>query len=139
VLRSGLALSSSLFLPSTRACEFFTSTLRVTHPWTRASVADATTAIVSMKIDQVIKTDRLIGVETPVASGAEIVGAGDRSGVSLVVFKGQELNLGETGVQLRLTGLTQPLLLARSYPMRLIFEHGGVLESELNVDFMPNA
>lgn len=140
MLRAGLALGASLALPSARACEFFASTLRVTHPWTRASVDGATTAIVCMKIDQVTKADRLIGVETPVAEGADIIGrAGGKPGVNLPLFKGQELLLGESGVQLRLLKLTQPLLIARTYPMRLYFEQGGMLEAELNVDYMPNA
>jgi periplasmic copper chaperone A len=139
LLQGGLALGASLMLPSARACEFFTSTLRVTHPWTRASLDGATTAIVCMKIDQVVKTDRLIGVETPMATGAELVGVEGRHGVNLLILKDQELVLGESGLQLRLVGLTQPLLLARSYPMRLIFEKGGVMNSELNIDYMPNA
>jgi len=137
VLQAGLALGGGLLLPSARACEFFTPTLRVTHPWTRVSVKDATTAIVCMKIDQVSKLDRLIGVETPVADGAEIIGIKGRSGVNLLIFPGQELVLGESGVQLRLVKLTQPLLMARTYPMRLYFEKGGLMDAELNVDYMP--
>jgi copper(I)-binding protein len=136
-LQVGLALGTSLLLPSARACEFFTPTLRVTHPWTRASVKGATTAIVCMKIDQVTKPDRLIGVETPVAAGADIVGIEGRSGVNLLLFKGQDTVLGESGIQLRLLDLTQPLQIARTYPMRLYFEKGGVLDAELNVDYMP--
>lgn len=137
VLQVGLATGAALLLPTARACEFFTPTLRVTHPWTRASVKDATTAIVCMKIDQVSKLDRLIGVDTPVAGGAEIIGIEGRSGVNLLIFPGQETVFGETGVQLRLLKLTQPLLIARTYAMRLYFEKGGVMDAELNVDYLP--
>jgi len=142
-LQAGLAIGAALVLPRARACEFFTTTLRVTHPWTRASVDGATTAIVCMKIDQVTKIDRLIGVETPVASGAEMIGLNGtklgKGGVNLLLLMGQDRVLGETGVHLRLTGLTQPLLIARTYPMQLVFEKGGVLDTELNIDYMPNA
>lgn len=139
VLRAGLALGATLVLPSARACEFFATTLRVTHPWTRASIDGATSAIVCMRIDQVTATDRLIGVETPVATGAEILGlsGGQGGGVSLQIPKGEEVNLGESGVRLHLVGLNQPLLIARTYPMSLYFEKGGMLEAELNVDYMP--
>lgn len=137
VLQVGLGLGAALVLPSARACEFFSPTLRVTHPWTRVSVKDATTAIVCMKIDQVTKLDRLIGVETPVAEGAEIIGIKGRSGVNLLIFPGQEVVLGESGVQLRLLKLTQPLLQARSYPLSLYFEKGGVMNTQLSVDYMP--
>jgi copper(I)-binding protein len=139
-MQSGVALVASAMWPTARACEFFASTLRVTHPWTRVTPQDASFAIVNMKIDMVTQSDRLIGVETPVATGAYIVDAHAQTsaGLSLPIPKGHETLLGEKAVQLRLTGLTQPLLMARTYPMRLIFEKGGVLEAELNVDYNAN-
>lgn len=135
VLQGGLALGAALVLPQAQACEFFAPTLRVTHPWTRVTAEDAPYAIVNMKIDQVTSNDRLIGVETPVADAAEIFvpGQGER-GLSLLILQGQDLQIGEAGIQLRLRKLKQPLLLSRSYPMRLIFEKGGLLHAELNVD-----
>lgn len=135
ILRAGLALGASCLVPPARACEFFASTLRVTHPWTRVTPAEAPFAMVCMKIDQVTRTDRLIGLVTPVATGAEIGGISTGRSLDLLIEKGREVQLVEAGVHLRLTGLTQPLLIGRSYPMRLIFEKGGVLEAELNVDY----
>jgi copper(I)-binding protein len=139
LLQSGLALGSALALPQARACEFTSTTLRITHPWTRVTSEDARYAIVNMKIDQVLQADRLIGVETPVAGAAEIVGdpAGSK-GLNLLIQQGQELQIGEAGIELRLLKLKQPLLMARTYPMTLIFEKGGVLQAELNVDYAAN-
>jgi copper(I)-binding protein len=139
LLQSGLALGSALALPQARACEFTSTTLRITHPWTRVTSEDARYAIVNMKIDQVLHADRLIGVETPVAGAAEIVGdpAGSK-GLNLLIQQGQELQIGEAGIELRLLKLKQPLLMARTYPMTLIFEKGGVLQAELNVDYAAN-
>ena len=137
VLRASLALGASLAIPSARACEFFTTTLRVTHPWTRASAENATSAIVCMRIDEVTQTDRLIGVETPVADGAELIDVAISRSVNLLIPKGQETMLGETGLRLRLVRLKHPLLIARTYPMRLMFEKSGVLDAELNIDYMP--
>jgi copper(I)-binding protein len=135
VLRAGIAFGASLALPSARACEFFSTTLRVTHPWTRASGENATSAIVCMRIDEVTQTDRLIGVETPVAEGAELVGVDVSRSINLLIPQGQETILGETGLRLRIVRLKHPLLVARTYPMRLIFEKGGVLDAELNIDY----
>lgn len=135
-LRAGLALCASLALPSARACEFFSSTLRVWHPWTRATAPDATSAIINMKIDQVSQSDRLIGVETPVAGGAELVRDGASSAVDLLIPQGQETLLGEEGIHIRLVDLKQPLLIARSYPLTLIFEKGGIVNANLNIDYM---
>jgi copper(I)-binding protein len=149
-LRLGLlALGAAMLAPRARACEFFALNLRVTHPWTRVTAADAPFAIVCMKIDQVRARDRLIGVETPVATSAQI--GGISTGVfadrvknlpnphlpmlNLPIEPGQDLIMSEAGVHVRLLGLTQPLLIGRSYPMRLVFEKSGPLEAELNVDY----
>jgi copper(I)-binding protein len=126
-----------------RACEFFTTTLRVTHPWTRVTPQEAPFAVVIMKIDEVRRDDRLIGVRTPVATRAELVGLSDAvrggmsspSALSLPIPRGETLQFDEGGLHVRLFGLTQPLLMARTYPMSLVFEHGGELEAELNVDY----
>jgi copper(I)-binding protein len=139
LLRLGLAsgLSSGLSLASSRAqaCEFFASTLRVTHPWTRASVDGDSSAIVCMKFDEVQQDDRLIGVETDLASGAEMGGLGARAEVDFAIPRGQETVLSERGTFVRLVGLLQPLDVGRSYPIRLRFEKGGVLRADLSVDF----
>lgn len=135
VLHAGLALGASAVLPAARACEFFSPNLRVTHPWTRVTAANAPFAVVCMRIDQVTANDRLIGVDTPVATRAEIGGISTGPGMSLLIERGRDLDLSEQGVHLRLLGLTQPLLIARTYPMSLIFEKGGVLAVELNVDY----
>lgn len=121
-----------------RACEFFSSNLRVTHPWTRASADHDQSAIVAMRFDQVEKDDRLIGVETMIATGVETVQAGvdgARQGVDFFIPQGRESELSETGTFLRLTGLRMPLDMGRVYPMRLHFATGGTLNAELSVDF----
>jgi copper(I)-binding protein len=91
-----------------------------------------------MRFDQVEKDDRLIGVETMIASGAEMVRAGvdgAQKGVDFFIPKGQESELSETGTFLRLTGLRMPLDFGRVYPMRLHFETGGILNTDLSVEF----
>ena len=135
LLRASAAASAALALPSARACEFFSRTLRVYHPWTRATPQHAAFAVVSMKFDQVEVADRLIGVETPVASGAEMGGRGAKSAVDLAIPAGEETTLGEVGTTLRLVGLKQALELGRSYPLKLVFQQGGVLNTTLQVDY----
>lgn len=142
-LHAGLALSASALAGRARACEYFGNNLRITHPWTRASEAQASSAIVCMKFDEVTLSDRLIAVQTPVASGAEMAGLdvganlGTNAGapVNLLIPAGEQTVLGEAGICLRLTGLRFPLEVARSYPLRLVFEKGGVVDATLNVDY----
>lgn len=135
VLQAGFALGTTLLLPQARACEYFADNLRITHPWCRATAPGATSVIVSMKFDEVTKADRLIKVETMVAEGAEIGGVLARPEVDFAIPEGQETHLGEQGSYLRLTGLQFPLEVARTYPMKLTFERGGMVQTNLNVDF----
>jgi copper(I)-binding protein len=133
-LQAGLALGAALIARRVRACEFYTATLRVTHPWTRAT-GDEPFATVGMTLDEVTQTDRLVGVETPVAAGAQLVQGGVAGEVNLLVPQGSEIVLGEQDVHLLLVDLKHPLLLGSSYPLALLFERGGTLLTRLTVDY----
>ena len=135
LLGAAAALATLAVLPAGRACEFDADTLTVTHPWTRATPAEASSAVVSMKLSRVQVADRLIGVLTPVASGAELGSPDGLRPLPLELPAGEDLELAEDGVHLRLTGLRQPLELGRSYPMKLVFLRGGIVHAQLNVDF----
>jgi periplasmic copper chaperone A len=136
VLHAGLALCASLLVPAAKACEFFSPTLRVYHPWTRATPMDAKTAAICMKFDEVTKADRLIGVLSPVAAGAELVANGIGARVDLPIPEGRETLLTEDGTHIRLVGLEHPLLIGRSYPLKLVFDKGGIVDAQLNVDYL---
>ncbi len=135
VLHLGIAAGAALLLPSARACEYFSANLRITHPWTRATGPGAGSAIVCMKFDDVLQDDRLIGVETPVAAGAELGGLGARPEVDFAIPAGRETLLSEAGTFVRLVGLNVPMEVARQYPMDLIFERSGRVAATLNVDY----
>lgn len=134
-LCTGLALGVSLCAPTARACEYCAPNLRVSHPWTRATAKGATVAVVCMEFDEVTLADRLIAVETPVATSADIGGVAASSELNFHIPVGQVTSLSEEGSYLRLVGLKFPLEVARSYPLRLVFEKGGVVEATLNVDY----
>lgn len=135
LLYAGLAGACTLAGLPARACEFFGPTLRVTHPWTRATPDDASSAVVCMTFDEVTQDDRLLGIEAAFAAGAEMVVDGHAGPIDLALPRGEVIALAETGTHLRLRGLSQPLELGRAYPIRLLFEQGGVLRANLTVDF----
>jgi copper(I)-binding protein len=135
MLQAGLAVGLSLRLRPARACEFWTGNLRVTHPWTRATPDDATSAVVCMKFDEVAEDDRLIGIETAVASGAMLGGAASGGKIDLPIPRGRETLLSEHGTCLRLIGLREPLYLGRSYPIELRFARSGSVAADLSVDY----
>lgn len=133
-----IALGAGAFARPASACDFFSSHLRIWHPWTRATRVDADTAKLCMRFDEVNRTDRLIGVETPVAGGVRLAGPGvpeGDGGLSLLIRQGQELTLTEDGLHLELLDLQQPLQIGRSYPLRLVFESAEPVNALLNVDY----
>lgn len=139
LLQSGMAAGASFVIPTARACEFFTTNLRIVTPWTRATRVGTTSALIGMTFDDVAQNDRLIGVETPVADRAEMVGPGVGPQVNFSIPQGRETVLGETGVVLKLVGLNTPMGIGRIYPITLTFEKGGVVTADLHVLYLPNA
>lgn len=139
LIRAGLALSTSAaawsIVAPARACEFFAASLRITHPWTRATGPGDTSARICMRFDEVTQTDRLIGAETPVARGAVTGGVGGGGPLAVVIAAGRTTELSESGVHLRLTGLRHPLAYGRTYPLTLRFEHGGEVAASFDVDY----
>jgi copper(I)-binding protein len=135
------SMGAALSLPSAHAHEFFSPNLTVHHPWTRASAAGATSAIVSMKFDDVRATDSLIGAQSRMFEASEFGGVGvtdsNRKGFQYVIQEGQDAELTESGTYLRLLGLKAPLQLGREYPMTLIFSKAGPLKAALLIDFPP--
>jgi copper(I)-binding protein len=129
LMRAGLVLCLPFVAPATRACEVLVGGFRILHPWTRATAADATSAVLCMTFDG------LIAVETPVAEGAEMGGLAAAPTVDFPIPVGQESVLGEGGTFVRLVGLKHPLQVGRSYPLRLGFENAGAVPATLNVDF----
>jgi copper(I)-binding protein len=121
--------------PPARACEYFAPTLRVYHPWTRATGPQATHAVVCMTFDEVTDSDRLVAVETPVAARAELGGVGERSLIDLPIPAGRETVLTEAGTHVRLVGLRHSLEVGCAYPLKLVFEKGGEVRATLNVDY----
>lgn len=135
IVRAGLAACVLAAWPSARACEFHAGNLRVTHPWTRATALDAQTAVLCMRIDEVVEADRLIGARTPVATGAEMGGPEHGRPVDVPIAQGSVIELFEEGLHLRLTGLRHGLQVGREYPLELEFERTGLLLARLSVDF----
>jgi len=134
LLSAGLALGASLVTGVARGHEILTSTLRVTHPWSRATAPGAGFAVLCMKFDEVALADRLILVESPVAKGADMGGALAGPIVDFPIPAGQETYLAEAQTYVRLVDLVHPLEVGRSYPLRLGFAKGGVYITTFSID-----
>ena len=110
LMQTGLAWGVALLAPSARACEAIAANLTIDHPRTRATAEGATSAIVCMSFQDVTQADHLTGVQTPIASGAEMGGDGARPWVSFAICEGRTTVLGESGPQRtdRVAGAVRP-------------------------------
>lgn len=118
-----------------RACEVQAEFLKVIHPWTRATAEGAEHAVLCMRIDEVTAPDRLIGVSTPLATGAEMGGGDPGRPVDVPLAPGEIVDMHDSGLHLLLTGLRQGLQVGREYPLDLQFERSGTVLARLSVDF----
>lgn len=134
-MRASLGLAMATAGVPAPACEFYAQRFTLIHPWTRASRQGATTAVVCMSFRDINGADRLVGLDTPVAEGAELVGSEAGTALDLVIPDGGLFELTERGLHIRLTGLRHPLEIARAYPLTLNFERSGELRAALNVDY----
>lgn len=132
---SALAACAGIGSTRVRACEVWTGSFRILHPWTRASAPEARDAAVCLVIDDIQEADRLVGAATPVAERAEMGGEHAAPEVDWAFAPGRSVELSENGTYLRLVGLRFPLQVGRSYPLRLDFEVAGPVFATLSVDF----
>jgi len=135
LVQTGLLLAIGVRAAPARACEYVTRTMRIVHPWTRATADNAAQAVLCMSFADVVETDRLVGVETPVAGSAEMGGPDGGGAVDLAIPVGRETVLTESGVHVRLTDLEHGLEVGRAYPLTLTFEKSGQVLALLNVDY----
>jgi periplasmic copper chaperone A len=136
-LCASLSLGAALHARRLQACEAYASTLRVIHPWARATREGVTTAAINLIIDEVTEDDRLVEASTLVAERIELAGEGVGPALDFFIPVGGETVLDEQGIHLRLVGLDRQLRLGRTFPLKLRFEKGGLVHTTLNVDQLP--
>ena len=138
-LRAGFAGGLSLLLPGVHACEFWSTNLRIVLPWSRATIEGDAFAIGCMRFDEVEQDDRLIGAESPVARNVEMGGVGASHQLNFAIPAGRQTELSEAGTYLKLVGLRHPLGLGREYPLKLVFERGGMVDADIDVQYARQA
>lgn len=86
------------------------------------------------------KTDKLIDVETPVATVAEIHQMAEEKGImkmrevgAVTIESGKKVTLGPNGYHIMLMGLKQPLVVGKAFPATLKFERGGEILTTVRV------
>jgi copper(I)-binding protein len=131
------ALALCLLAAAAQAHEYYTGTFTIVHPWTDPTAAGAVSAPVYLKVEQITADDRLVEARSPFAGKIELrSGSTDPKAASVkaVALKtGVDLDLNATGVHLVMLELKSPLQWGRSYPLTLVFEKAGAVDTMLSV------
>ena len=139
-----LLLACALGVGAASAHEYALKSLKIDHPFARATPPGAKTGAVFVTVENTgSQSDRLISVSSPVAGVADLhemkVDAGVmrmRGVAALEVKPGETLELKPGGYHVMLSELRQPLKVGDKFPLTLKFENAGTVEVSVWVEEM---
>lgn len=130
---AGWALALFASISTAVAHEYYAANFKIIHPWALPTPPDVRQADVYLKFEEISGDDRLISASSPFAGDAIILDASGSEILSVEIKSNVELELKPGGVHLQLRDLKVPLQYERSYPMALIFEKSGRIDTEISV------
>lgn len=142
LLKKTLLLAALLTLsPFAAAHDYQVGELQIEHPWSRAMPPVAPTAAAYFVVhNQGLEADRLLSLQTPVATKAEMHEHMHADGVmkmqqvqSVVIPAGGEVKFEPMGYHVMLFGLQQQAKEGERFPLTLTFEKAGKVEVEVAV------
>lgn len=115
--------------------------IEIDHPWARATASSAPTGAAYFVLNNTGKEDdRLLSASTPVAEKAELHTHLMDNGVmkmrpvnAIEVSPGSPTTLAPGGLHVMLTGLKQPLVKGKAFPLTLVFEKAGPTTVQVDV------
>jgi copper(I)-binding protein len=139
-----VAVLSLAFAGLADAHDYQAGTIKVDHPWTRATAPGAQVGVGYMKItNNGAAPVQLVGASTPVAAKVEVHTMSMEGGVmrmravpSLTIPARSTVELKSGGLHLMLIGLKKPLVVEDLVPLTLNFSGGITLDVELYVEQM---
>jgi copper(I)-binding protein len=137
LIKRSFFLCCALAVPSIALCahEYRTDSLRIDHPFARATPPGARTGGVFFTVTNAgNETDRLLRASTPIAAGVVLHQMALEGGImkmravpSVEVRSGGRLELKPSGYHLMLLDLKQPLKVGEKFPLTLTFEDAGTI------------
>ena len=123
------------------AHEFYTAAFKIIHPWAEATTPGTAIAPVYLTFEEVTGSDKLIAARSDIAVRVELRSklANDSTAEVSAILPAIEVTAGSTtelhagGAHLVMIGLKTPLQWGRSYPLTLIFEKAGAIDTVLSV------
>lgn len=138
-----LAVAATLLLSTAGALAhgYKAGTVEIDHPWSRATAPSAPNGAAYFVLNNAGKEeDRLTSASSPVAEKAELHTHIADNGVmkmrpvtAIEVVPGSPTPLAPGGLHIMLLGLKQPLVKGKAFPLTLVFEKGGPVTVQVEV------
>ena len=143
-LRNVLLIVSCFLLHAARGDDFEFGTLKVVHPFARATPPGAKSGGVYMSIENTgDKPDTLVGVSSTVAADVAVHQMQMEGGVmkmsaapAIQIKPHATLALGPGGYHVMLSDLRAPLKVGERFPLQLRFEKAGKIDVSVTVEPM---
>ena len=123
--------------------EYQAGSLKIEHPWSRATATGASVGGAFMVISNSGKADALVGGSSPVAERVELHSSSMEGGVMkmrqlqrIELPAGATVRLAPGALHIMLIGLKQPLVEGSKVPLTLRFTGAGEQKVELKVEAM---
>ena len=141
---AAVLIASAFGASAPSAHDYALKTLKIDHPFARATPPGAKVAGVFVTVENTgTQPDRLLSVSTPIAGVAELhqmsVDAGVmrmRGVAALEVRPGEKLQLKPGGYHVMLSELRRPLKVGDKFPLTLTFQNAGAVEVSVWVEEM---
>lgn len=115
--------------------------IEIEHPWSRATIAAVPHGVVYFVLRNPGKEgDRLVSVSSPVAAKSTLHASVQEGGVvrmvhvdAIEIAPESATKLEPGGLHVMLTGLKQPLVKGKAFPLTLVFEGAGPVTVHVDV------
>lgn len=120
---------------------FKVGTVEIDHPWSRATAPGAPNGATYFTLNNTgAEADRLLSASSPAAAKVELHTHMMDNGVmrmrpvdAIEVTPGSPTTLAPGGLHVMLLGLKQPLVKGKAFPLTLVFEKGGPVTVQVDV------
>lgn len=136
------AAATALLSAGTATAHGFTvGTVEIGHPWSRATAPGAPNGATYLTLTNVgAEADRLLSASSPAAAKVELHTHMMDNGImrmrpvdAVEVTPGSPTTLAPGGLHLMLLGLKEPLAKGKAFPLTLVFEKGGPVTVQVDV------
>lgn len=136
-------VAAAAFSASTHAQDYKLGDLQITHPYARATVPNQPSGSAYFGIENKgKKSDRLVGIATPLAKSAEIHTMSMEGNV-MKMREAEQIEIAPStritmkpgeGYHVMLLSLRQPLKVGDKFPLTLTFEKAGKVDVTVSVE-----